>query len=88
MKKLKKIFAIAGVIILVGMYAMTFITALFATESAHSMFLASIGATIIVPVFLYAYMLIYRVVYKNKDDNEQQNKEPSNKKAFDEIKNK
>ena len=56
MKKLKKIFAIAGVIILVGMYAMTFITALFATESAHSMFLASIGATIIVPVFLYAYM--------------------------------
>lgn len=75
MKKLKKILAIAGVVILVGMYAMTFITALFATESAHSMFLASIGATIIVPVFLYAYMLIYRVVYKNKEDEEESNRD-------------
>ncbi len=74
MAKLKKIFAIAGVVILLGMYLLTFISAIFATPNTHSLFLGSLAATIIVPIFLYAYMLIYKVVYKNREnqeDNEQ-----------------
>lgn len=74
MAKLKKIFAIAGVVILLGMYLLTFISAILATPNTHSLFLGSLAATIIVPVFLYAYMLIYKVVYKNREnqeDNEQ-----------------
>ena len=74
MAKLKKIFAIAGVVILLGMYLLTFISAILATPNTHSLFLGSLAATIIIPIFLYAYMLIYKVVYKNREnqeDNEQ-----------------
>ncbi|MFG6395369.1 MAG: hypothetical protein K1W24_14505 [Lachnospiraceae bacterium] len=73
MAKLKKIFAIAGVILLIGMYLLTFMSAMFATPNTHSLFLGSLAATIIVPVFLYTYTLIYKVVYKNREN--QENKE-------------
>lgn len=82
MKKFKKIFAIAGVIILLGMYLLTFISAIFATPNSHALFFGSIAATIIIPIFLYAYSLIYRVIYKN---NEQDTNKTENKKAFDEA---
>lgn len=74
MAKLRKIFAIAGVVLLLGMYILTFISAMFATPDTHSLFLGSLAATIIVPVFLYAYTLIYRVIYKNKDKQENKDK--------------
>lgn len=85
MKKLKKIFAIAGVIILLGMYLLTFISAIFATPNSHALFLGSLAATIIVPIFLYAYSLIYRVVYKNDKQDIQNTAKSKNRKAFDEA---
>ena len=47
MKKLKRIFAIAGVVILLGMYLLTFISAMFATPNTHALFLGSLAATIL-----------------------------------------
>lgn len=82
MKKLKRIFAIAGVVILLGMYLLTFISAMFATPNTHALFLGSLAATIIIPVFLYAYSLIYKMVYKN---DEQDASKTKSKKAFDEA---
>lgn len=82
MKKLKRIFAIAGVAILLGMYLLAFISAIFATPNAHALFLGSIAATIIIPVFLYAYSLIYKMVYKNDEHDIGKTKI---KKAFDEA---
>lgn len=70
MAKLKRIFAIAGVALLLGMYILTFISAILATPNTHSLFLGSLAATIIVPIFLYAYTLIYKVVYKDKRKQE------------------
>lgn len=69
MDKLKRIFAAAGVIILLGMYLLTFISAMLATPSTHALFLGSLAATIIIPIFLYAYTLIYKMVYKKKDED-------------------
>lgn len=91
MKKLKRIFAIAGVAVLLGMYLLTFVSALLATPGTHALFLGSLAATIIVPVFLYAYSLIYKVIYK-KEDRETgevlgEDKETKSKKAFDEVLN-
>ncbi len=85
MKKLKKIFAIIGVVILLGMYLLTFISAIFATPNSHALFLGSLAATIIVPIFLYAYSLIYRVIYKNDKQDIQNTSETKSKKAFDEA---
>ena len=58
MKKLQRILAILGVVLLLALYASTMIFI--------GWFKASIAATIIVPVLLYAYMMIYRYL-KNRN---------------------
>ncbi len=63
----KRVLAWIGVILLVGMYVMTLVTAVTATDSAHNWFMASIAATILVPVVLYAYNMIYNVVKMNAE---------------------
>jgi uncharacterized BrkB/YihY/UPF0761 family membrane protein len=72
MKKTKRILALIGVILLVGMYLSTLIFALMKNENASNMLMASIVCTVIVPVLLYAYTLMYRVL---KDRNETQKKD-------------
>ncbi|MCI8751077.1 MAG: hypothetical protein HFH66_06910 [Lachnospiraceae bacterium] len=68
MDKLRRIFAAAGAVVLLGMYLLTFISAILATPATHALFLGSLSATIIIPIFLYAYTLIYKMVYKKKDE--------------------
>lgn len=74
MRKLQRILAIAGVVLLVGMYAATLIFALSGSPESDGWFKASIVCTIIVPVFLYANMLVYKVL-KNRGDTKQMPKE-------------
>ena len=66
MKKLQRILAILGVVLLLALYASTMIFALSGSENAIGWFKAPIAATIIVPVLLYAYMMIYRYL-KNRN---------------------
>ncbi len=66
MKKTKRTLAIIGIIILAGMYLSTLVFALMKHENASDMLMASIACTIIVPVFLYGYVLMYRVLNRNK----------------------
>lgn len=70
MKKIQRILALAGVVLLLGLYGSTLFFALSGSENSDGWFKASIACTIIVPVFLYANMLIYRYL-KNKDEAEQ-----------------
>ena len=65
MKKLQRILAILGVVLLLALYASTMIFALSGSENSIGWFKA-IAATIIVPVLLYAYMMIYRYL-KNRN---------------------
>ena len=66
MKKLQRILAILGVVLLLVLYASTMIFALSGSETSIGWFKASIATTIIVPVLLYAYMMIYRYL-KNRN---------------------
>ena len=68
MEKWRRIFAMAGVVLLVFMYVMTLVTAILSTPESNSWFMASIGATIIVPIFLYAYNMIYRLLKQQNED--------------------
>ncbi len=70
--KAKRILAMAGVIILVGLYASTLVFALMNNEHSMRLFMASIYATIIIPVMIYGYMALYKIAKKNDgvDDNE------------------
>ena len=72
MDKLRRIFAAAGAVVLLGMYLLTFISAIPATPATHALFLGSLSATIIIPIFLYAYTLIYKMVYKKKDEDKEE----------------
>lgn len=67
MKKTKRIFAWIGIIFLVGLYGMTIFCAIFDNSDAMVYLKASIVATVIVPVLLWAYMLIYKVLQKDTD---------------------
>lgn len=59
--KIKRIFAIIAVILLVALYGSTVIFALSDSPNAIYLFKASIFCTVIIPVILYSYILVYRI---------------------------
>lgn len=86
MKKVKRILAIIGIVLLVSLYVTTIVLAL--TDDANTMnaFRASIYCTFLVPVLIWAYTFIYKLLknnYGNKpadeftlpDDNEKKAEE-------------
>lgn len=68
MKKIKKVLAVIGVVLLVSIYIITLVSSLIDSPFAHSLFKASLFSTFAVPVFLYAVMLVYRLL-KERNDN-------------------
>lgn len=64
MKHLKKILAMTGVILLTGMYLCTLIFAFVDNSYAKNLLMASIFCTIVVPVLLYAYLFLFKLVHK------------------------
>lgn len=82
MKKIQRILALLGVFLLVGLYGSTMFFAVSGSPNATVFLKASIACTIIVPVFLYANILIYKYL-KNKNENifEEQDQEEQEKKG-------
>ena len=68
MKRIRQILAIAGVALLVFMYLATLFCAIFDKSSGLVFFKASIVCTVLVPVLLWGYTLIYRLA---KGDSEE-----------------
>ena len=52
----KRVAAIIGIVLLAGLYVLTFISALIGTESSGRMFRFSLGMTIAVPIFLWIFI--------------------------------
>lgn len=65
----KRILAVAGIVLLAGMYVATLVCALLDVENYRNLLGASIYATVVVPVLIWAYMFIYRLV-KKRDKTE------------------
>ena len=86
MKRVKKVLAILGVVILVALYLTTLVSAIFATPATKDFFKASLLATIMIPILLYVYLLICRLVTGKVDEDDLERKELSeNKKGFEEA---
>lgn len=64
MKKIKRILALLGVVLLAGMYVATLISAFLATPATRDLFLASVVATVMIPILLYVLQLIYKWLFK------------------------
>ena len=65
MEKIRQILAIIGIIILVGMYVATIICALSANENFMSMLFASIYASMVIPVLIWACTFILNLIKKD-----------------------
>lgn len=65
--KTQRILAAIGALLLFGMYASTLVFALVDHPAAFGLLKASVACTIILPVFLYAYTLVYRLIKNDTD---------------------
>ena len=63
---MKKIFALIGAILLIGLYLITFILAILNDPRFDGALKAAIYTTVVLPILLYAYIMIYKYL-KNKD---------------------
>ena len=71
MNKVKRISSSIGIVLILSMYAISLISAIFASEKAPGLFLASIFSTIVIPIMIYAFITVYKRVHK--DDTSESN---------------
>ncbi len=67
-KNIKRILAIIGIVIILGLYATTLILAICGDKNTHGLFLASIFATVMVPVLIYIIQWLYKLVKKQAEE--------------------
>ena len=72
--KIKRLLAALGTFLLFAMYALTLIFALTDHSATKGLLKASIACTILLPVLLYAFILVYRLTDK---DQRRRNEEES-----------
>ena len=71
MKKAKQIFAILGIVLILGLNVLLIFGAGSATEEDNTFFNAAIVSIILVPVLLWIYLYIYKLIKKyNKDEKQ------------------
>ena len=61
-KRIRRIFAWIGIIVLVGLYLTTLVLAFSGSPMAQALFRGSFAATVVFPVLLYAMQIIYRIL--------------------------
>ena len=70
MKKVKRILAIIGIVLLVSLYVITIVLALTDDPNTMNAFRASVYCTFLVPVLIWAYTFIYKLLHKNSGQKE------------------
>jgi len=60
MKSSKRLFAIIGIILLVLLYVATLVLAFADPTPGKSIFKAGLALCVILPILLYAYLLVYK----------------------------
>ena len=73
MKRTRQIMAIIGIIILVGLYIVTLILAIMNNEYTKRWFTAAIVCTVVVPILIYVYQWLYKLVRKDAQDAKTKN---------------
>lgn len=70
MKHFKRTLALLGAVLLITMYVSTLIFALVDHSASMGLLKASIACTILLPVLLYAYTLVYKQITKDDDNDD------------------
>ncbi len=64
-KKVKRIAAIIGLVLFASLFLVTLISAFFASEKAPGLFFASLFSAIVIPIMIWGFMVVYRLVHRN-----------------------
>ena len=75
MKNLKRILALIAVILLVGLYIVTLVVAVFGGEGTQQLFMACIVATVVIPCLMYIINWIYGLIGKQAKEDMQRREE-------------
>ena len=75
MKKMKQILAILGIVLILGVNLLLVFAAGTASESNMGVFEAAVVAMILVPVLLWIYMYVYKLMKKRNEDKENEEKD-------------
>lgn len=65
MKKVNQILAIIGIVLLVSLYVITLVLALTDDPNTMTVFRASLYCTFLIPVLIWAYTFIYKLLKNN-----------------------
>lgn len=76
MKKVKQILAILGIVLLVGVNILLVWAAGTTGEDSMNVFNAAIVTVVVVPVLLWVYLFVYRLVKKNNEDKKNMTEAP------------
>lgn len=68
MKKAKRILAIIGIVLLISLYVITIVLAVTDDPNTMNAFRASVYCTFLVPVLIWAYTFIYKLLKNNYGD--------------------
>lgn len=66
-KKSLRVFAFIGILLLAALYASTLVFALIDSPYSYRLLMTSVFFTILVPVLLYTYQFLYRLLHKGED---------------------
>lgn len=82
MKRMKRILAIIGIVIILGLYIITFLSAIFVKQVTGTLFLSCLVVTVMVPVILYLALWLYQLFHREDRTEEW---EAESKKGFQEA---
>ncbi len=70
MAKTKRVLAIIGVVLLLGCYVSTLISALMGSDATQGLFMASLFCSIGLPIVLYGYMILFKYLKSKSEPKE------------------
>lgn len=79
--KVKRISAMIGVIAILSMYLVSLLLAIFSSDKAPGLFLASAFCTVIIPIIIHCFIAVYDYVHKRpyeKNNTENVNSDNDN----------
>ena len=62
--RVRRILAWVGIVLLLVLYVVTFVAAMFSSPASNGLFLASLTLTFVIPAAIYVYQWIRRVIKK------------------------
>lgn len=68
--KLKRVLAVLGIAVLAGMYLLSLVFAVIDHPLKSSLLSASLYATVVIPVLLYVFLFVTRLLRRNGKDAE------------------